>query len=129
MKRAKADSVDVPSAAISSLAKHRIGKPSAKSARKTKNFTSPGTEKRLHTVKKSRRASGIRETDEARVLLEKQLHSLYWWVFNACKMKGFIRAKELDALKRTGANRSETRPEQLDFGKPGVSPEHNHPHK
>jgi hypothetical protein len=28
-------------------------------------------------------------------LLEDQLHSLYWWVFNACKMKGFIRAKEL----------------------------------
>jgi hypothetical protein len=41
------------------------------------------------------RASGIRETEEARALLEKQLHSLYWWVFNACKMKGFIRAKGL----------------------------------
>jgi hypothetical protein len=39
--------------------------------------------------------SGIRETEEARALLEKQLHSLYWWVFNACKMKGFIRAKGL----------------------------------
>lgn len=42
------------------------------------------------------RATGIRETDEARALLQRQLHSLYWWVFNACKIKGFIRAKGLD---------------------------------
>jgi len=42
--------------------------------------------------------SGIRETEEARALLQEQLHSLYWWVFNACKMKGFIRAKTLDEL-------------------------------
>ena len=42
--------------------------------------------------------SGIRETDEARALLQNQLHNLYWWVFNACKMKGFIRAKTLDEL-------------------------------
>jgi len=45
--------------------------------------------------KKSGRGRAIRETEEARVLLESQLRSLYWWVFNACKMKGFIRAKEL----------------------------------
>jgi len=43
----------------------------------------------------SGRSSGIRETEEARALLENQLGSLYWWVFNACKMKGFIRAKAL----------------------------------
>ncbi len=39
--------------------------------------------------------SGIRETEEAHALLQDQLHNLYWWVFNACKMKGFIRAKGL----------------------------------
>jgi len=44
--------------------------------------------------------SGIRETEEARALLQEQLHSLYWWVFNACKMKGFIRAKTEDELQR-----------------------------
>jgi len=43
----------------------------------------------------SGRSSAIRETEEARALLENQLGSLYWWVFNACKMKGFIRAKAL----------------------------------
>ena len=39
--------------------------------------------------------SGIRETREARALLEEQLGSLYWWAFNAFKMRGFIRAKGL----------------------------------
>ncbi len=43
----------------------------------------------------SGRSSAIRETEEARALLENHLGSLYWWVFNACKMKGFIRAKAL----------------------------------
>jgi hypothetical protein len=51
------------------------------------------------------------ETEEARALLEKQLHSLYWWVFNAFKMKGFTRAKALDELQRTAANGTETRTE------------------
>jgi hypothetical protein len=48
--------------------------------------------------KKARRVAGVRETEEARALLEKQLHSLYWWVFQACRMKGFIRAKAMDEL-------------------------------
>ena len=49
----------------------------------------------------SGRSSAIRETEEARALLENHLGSLYWWVFNACKMKGFIRAKALyDAAER-----------------------------
>ena len=97
MKRsAKADSVDGPTGAtVGTPAKHSIGKPSAKSARKGKNFTSPGKEKRLHAMKKSHRGPRIRETEEARSLLEKQLHSFYWWVSNASKMKGFIRAKGL----------------------------------
>jgi hypothetical protein len=48
----------------------------------------------------------IREPEEARVLLEKQLHSLYWWVFNAFRIRGFVRAKELDEMA------SAERPEQ-----------------
>jgi hypothetical protein len=108
MKRsAKADSVDGPTGAtVGTPAKHSIGKPSAKSARKGKNFTSPGKEKRLHAMKKSHRGPRIRETEEARSLLEKQLHSLYWWVFNASKIKGFVRAKALGELQRPGNDNS-----------------------
>jgi hypothetical protein len=50
-------------------------------------------------AKKTRHRSGIREVEETRALLEKQLHSLYWWVFNACRIKGFIRAKALHAMR------------------------------
>ena len=46
-------------------------------------------------AKKAAKGSGIRETEEARALLEDQLNNLYWWVFNAFKMKGFIQAKGL----------------------------------
>jgi hypothetical protein len=68
----------------------------AKSARKSRRPASAANRKRRTRItRKLHRASGIRETEEARALLEKQLHSLYWWVFNACKMKGFIRAKGL----------------------------------
>ncbi len=49
-------------------------------------------------AKKTRHSSGVREVEETRALLEKQLHGLYWWVFNACRIKGFIRAKALDAM-------------------------------
>jgi len=62
-------------------AKRPIRKQSKKSGRDKKKFTEGN--------------AGIRETEEARALLQDQLHSLYWWVFNACKMKGFIRAKGL----------------------------------
>jgi hypothetical protein len=48
---------------------------------------------------KTGRASGIRETEEARALLEDQLHNLYWWIFNAFRIKGFIRAKGLDEVE------------------------------
>jgi hypothetical protein len=65
--------------------------------------------KRSRAVKdaqiKPKRKSDIREVEEARALLEDQLHSLYWWVFNAFKMKGFIRAKALDELQGADANR------------------------
>jgi len=53
--------------------------------------------------------SKTRESDEARALLERQLHSLYWWVFNASKMKGFLRAKAIDGSQRVGKADSETR--------------------
>ena len=59
--------------------------------------------------------SGIREVEEARALLQDQLQSLYWWVFNAFKMKGFIRAKGLDELQRKSANGEEPHIEKGDF--------------
>jgi hypothetical protein len=43
--------------------------------------------------------AAIRETEQARALLQDQLHRLYWWVFNACRIKGFLRAKQLDELE------------------------------
>jgi hypothetical protein len=79
----KADSIDgQQSAAIPEpLAKRLLRNRSKKPVRDKKKFAEG--------------KSGIRETEEARALLQNQLHSLYWWVFNACKMKGFIRAKKL----------------------------------
>jgi hypothetical protein len=43
--------------------------------------------------------ASIRETEQARALLQDQLQRLYWWVFNACRIKGFLRAKQLDELE------------------------------
>jgi hypothetical protein len=95
----------------------------AKSARTSKQLASAARGKRRsRATRKLRRASSIRETEEARALLEKQLHSLYWWVFNAFKMKGFIRAKALDQLQRDGANGSKTRTEQNNFVEAPISP-------
>jgi len=51
------------------------------------------------------------------------LHSLYWWVFNAFKMKGFIRAKALDKLQRSVAAGEESHAERDDFADDDVSPE------
>jgi hypothetical protein len=62
---------------------------------------------------KSTAIAGMRETEEARALLEKQLHSLYWWVLNACRIKGFLRAKRLDELETEGENLGR---EDEDFG-------------
>jgi hypothetical protein len=79
----KADSFDVRQrgAIPDGPAKRPIRKQSKKSDRDKKKFAGGN--------------AGIRETEEARALLQDQLHNLYWWVFNACKMKGFIRAKGL----------------------------------
>ncbi len=111
MKRpAKAGFVDGQSGRRPSApAKRRVGKRSAKPGRKNKKFPSSGNkDRRLAAAEKPDRGSGIRETEEARALLENQLNGLYWWVFNAFKMKGFIRAKALDELQRAGANGTAT---------------------
>ena len=50
----------------------------------------------------SARASGLREVEEARALLRDQLHSAYWWIFNSCRIKGFVRAKGLDKAATEG---------------------------
>jgi hypothetical protein len=57
--------------------------------------TDPADEK-PHRAHARGQISRIRETEVARTLLQDQLHSLYWWVFNASRIKGFLRAKRLD---------------------------------
>lgn len=126
MKRpAKAGFVEVQSSrAPSTPAKRRVGRRPAKPGRTSKKVASSGNKNtRLTAAKKSDRDSGIRETEEARALLEDQLNNLYWWVFNAFKMKGFIRAKALDELQRAGANGTKTHTEQHDFVEAPASPQ------
>ena len=124
MKRPpKAGSADVRSDAGPGIpTKRRIGKGSAKSVRNTRKSASFGDKVKQLAAKKSDQGSGIREAEEARALLEDQLHSLYWWVFNACKMKGFIRANALGESHRADGNDSETVSEQRDFTEPHISP-------
>jgi hypothetical protein len=90
--------------------------------------TSKGARKRARTSRKLTRrmadaGSGIRDTEEARALLEDQLSSLYWWVFNAFKMKGFIRAKGLDELHHPTVPGDESHTEQGDLADDHVSRE------
>src|SRR5207247_2705769 len=94
-------------------AKRRSGKRSTKPARKNKESSNMIGSR---VAKKSDGGSGIRETEEARALLADQLNSLYWWVFNAFKMKGFIRAKALDELQRVGRPDSATYAERHGSG-------------
>jgi hypothetical protein len=56
-------------------------------------------------------------------LLEDQLHSLYWWVFNTFKMKGFIRSIGLDELQHPTAVGKESHTEQGDLADDHVSRE------
>ena len=58
-------------------------------------------------AKGQRPPAGIREAEQARALLQDQLHSLYWWVFNASRIKGFLRAKQLDEIGAEGEGFSE----------------------
>src|SRR5205823_13495646 len=83
----EAKSIDAEQSAAIPLAsaKGRVAKRARKPAQKSKKFSEKG--------------SGIRETEEARALLENQLHSLYWWVFNACKMKGLFEQKGCTKLQ------------------------------
>ena len=124
MKRsAKANFVNVSSAATPGVpAKQRVAKRSRKQSR-TGTKGASGNKIARSAAKTPRLGSGIREAEEARALLENQLHSLYWWVFNACKMKGFIRAKALDELQRRSATGNETHVEQGDLTDDHVSPE------
>ena len=124
MKRsAKVNSVNVSSAATPGVpAKQRVAKRSRKQSRTGTKGASVNKIARS-AAKTPRLGSGIREAEEARALLENQLHSLYWWVFNACKMKGFIRAKALDELQRRSASGDETHVEQGDLADDDVSPE------
>jgi hypothetical protein len=103
-------------------AKRPVAKRSAKAARNPGKSASVDAKVEQLAAKKSNQGSGIREAEEARALLEDQLHSLYWWVFNAFKMKGFIRAKALDELQRSAAD-DELHTERGDFADDDVSPE------
>ena len=125
MKRsAKVNSVNVSSAATpGEPAKQRVAKRSRKQSRTGNKSASSGNKIERSAAKTPRLGSGIREAEEARALLEDQLGSLYWWVFNAFKMKGFIRAKALDELQRRSATGDETHIEQGDLADDHVSPE------
>ena len=124
MKRsAKANSVNVSSAATSAVpAKQRVAKRSRKQSRTGNKSATSGNKIEQSAAKTPRLGSGIREAEEARALLEDQLGSLYWWVFNAFKMKGFIRAKALAELQRRSATGDETHIEQEDLADGHVSP-------
>lgn len=123
-RSAKTNPAGVQSAANSGTrAKRRVAKHARKQARNGKRFASSENKAARPATKTPDQAYGIRETEEARALLENQLSSLYWWVFNACKMKGFIRAKALDELQSASANDDETTTEQRDFTEDHVSRE------
>src|SRR6266699_1095280 len=96
-------------------AKRPVAKRSAKGVRSPGKSASLDAKVEQLAAKKSNQGSGIREAEEARALLEDQLHSLYWWVFNAFKMKGFIRAKALDELHRRSVTGHEAHVEQEDL--------------
>jgi hypothetical protein len=125
MKRsAKANSVNVSSAAKPGApAKQRVAKRSRKQSRTRNKSATSGNKIEQSAAKRPRIGSGIREAEEARALLEDQLGSLYWWVFNAFKMKGFVRAKALDELQRRSATGDETHIEQRDLADDHVSSE------
>jgi len=118
--RTKAGLTDLQSGGSpAARAKRPVGKRSAKAKRNPRKSASASLAAKVKqsAAKKSDQGSGIREAEEARALLEDQLHSLYWWVFNAFKMKGFIRAKALDELHS----------ERGDCGDADVSPDNQTP--
>lgn len=68
----------------------------------------------LRKSKSAKRRPGTSEAEEAQALLEQQLHSLYSWVFNAYKIKGFLNAKAIDKAQRENANSNTTSPREND---------------
>jgi hypothetical protein len=129
-RSAKADSIAAQQSAVipDPPAERLIQKRSKKRAQNSRKVVSSRS-KVPFPSKKSDRVSGIRETEEARALLEEQLNSLYWWVFNAFKMKGFIRAKALHELQRAGAGASKAPTEQQDLAEAYISPASKRPNK
>jgi len=122
--RAKANFTNLQSGGNpATRAKRPVAKRSAKAVRSPGKSASLNAKVEQLAAKKSNQGSGIREAEEARALLEDQLHSLYWWVFNAFKMKGFIQAKTLDKLQRSVAAGEESHAERDDFADDDVSPE------
>ena len=51
----------------------------------------------------------VREPEGVRAVLEKDLHRLYWWVLNACRIKGFVQAKARDEQSRAAGVSPEER--------------------
>jgi hypothetical protein len=128
--RTKAGPADLQSGGSpAARAKRPVGKRPAKAVRNPRKAASASLAAKVKqsAAKKSDQRSGIREAEEARALLEDQLHSLYWWVFNAFKMKGFIRAKALEELQRSTAADGESHSERDDFADADVSPEKQTP--
>jgi hypothetical protein len=119
MKRPAKTSFAAPQTAASTA--------TAQKRRVTRRAQKPASKRTKRARRMSDGGSGIRETEEARAMLEGQLHSLYWWVFNAFKMKGFIQAKALGELERGGPNGSETRAERGDFHEADISPKKQTP--
>src|SRR5260370_9614002 len=75
------------------------GKRSGKEAQSDAKRRSSGSKRPLRRKERTDRSSGITETEEMLALLEDQLHSLYCWVFNTFKLKGFIRPNGLDDFR------------------------------
>jgi hypothetical protein len=91
------------------------GKHSGNEARRGARLASSSSKIPHRKTKRTNRSSSIRETEEARALLEDQLSSPYWWVFNGFKMNGFIRVKGLDELQHPTAAGDESHTEQGDL--------------
>jgi len=70
-------------------------KRSAKARKQRRKKAASSANKKVERPAKAKGnpVSGIRETQKARALLEEQLGSLYWWAFNAFKMRGFLMQK------------------------------------
>ena len=89
-------------------------KRSAKARKQRRKKAASSANKKVERPAKAKGnpVSGIRETQEARALLEEQLGSLYWWAFNAFKMRGFLNAKALDRSQQENVKSNITAPDR-----------------